>query len=234
MATEVKKVAEQAPEKKTTEERVVHQTQQFWSKNSQLIFYVVIGIVVLVGGFFIYRNYFKLPAEEKAYDAIWKAQSLFRVDSFRLALNGDGSRDNPGFLKVISRNSGTKAANLAKFYAGSCYLQLGDYNNAIKYLEDFSTDQEEVKLRTYGLLGDAYSELGKNEKAIDNYKKAATVFEKDEANSSEYLYRLAQLYDKLGRTKDAVATFESLREKFPLSNRAGEAEKYLAKLGETK
>lgn len=231
MATEVKK---EAPVQTTSQEKVVRHTQEFWTRNSQRITYAVVAVVVLVGGFFVYRNYFKLPAEEKANEAIWRAQALYKVDSFRLALNGDGSRDNPGFLKIISRNSGTNAANLARFYAGVCYLQLGDYKNAVKYLEDFSTDQKEVKLRAYGLLGDAYSEMGRNDKALENYNKAATIFEEDEVNSSEYLYRAAQLYDKVGKHKEAITAFEKLREKFPLSPRAYDAEKYLARLGETK
>ena len=57
------------------------------------------------------------------------------MDSVKLALNGDNI--NSGFAKIISKYSGTKAANLAKFYAGSCYLKLGDFNNAVKYLKRF-------------------------------------------------------------------------------------------------
>ena len=230
MTTEVKQ-----PEvivTKTSEERLVETTQQFWSKNSKLIVGGVVAVALLIGGLVIYQNYFKAPAEAEANEAIWTAQANYKIDSFRLALNGDGTKMNPGFLKVISKHGGTKAANLAQFYAGTCFLQLGDFNNAIKYLEKFSTDQLEVKLRAAGSLGDAYAELSKYEPAIEQYRKAATIFEKDEVNSSEYLYRLAHLYDKMGKNSDAINAFKSLKEKFPTSSHGREADKYLAKLGE--
>jgi tetratricopeptide (TPR) repeat protein len=230
MSTEVKQ-----PEvnvQKTTEEKVVASGQQFWSKNSKYITYAFAVLVLLIGGYFAYQNFYKAPAEAEAAEAIWPAQANFKIDSFSLALKGNGTKANPGFLKIIREHGGTKAGNLAKFYAGICYLQTSDFNNAIKYLEDFSTDQPELRLRAAGCLGDAYAELGKNDKAAEYYKKAATTFETDEMNSSEYLFRLAQLYDKMGKSKEALEAFKQLKQKFPTSVRAREVEKYLGKLGE--
>lgn len=217
---------------KSSEEKLVEKSQQFWSKNSKIIVIAFAILVLGVGGYFAYNSFFRGPAEAEAHEVMWPAQKNFKIDSFARALNGDGTRANPGFLKIARNHSGTKAGNLANFYAGVCYLQLRDFKNATKYLEDFSTDQVELKLRTAGSLGDAYSELGQNEKAIDYYKQASSIFETDEINSSEYLYRLAQLYDKLGKSKDAISAFKTLKEKFPLTTRGVEADKYLAKLGE--
>jgi len=230
MATEAKQPEVIVP--KSSEEKLVQSTKDFWSKNSKFIVYGITAVVLLIGGYLVYNNYFKAPAEAAANDLIWKAEQNFKIDSFRLALNGDGSKANPGFLRIIRNQGGTKAGNLSKFYAGICYLQLGDFTNATKYLEDFSTNQSELKLRAAGSLGDAYAELGKNDKAIEYYKKASTTFEKDELNSSEYLFRLAQLQDKLGKSSDAIESFKSLKQKYPLTSRGLEADKYLAKLGD--
>ncbi len=230
MATEVKQ-PEQSNQK-TSEERVVRSAQQFWSKNSKPLSYALIVIVLAVGGYFGYKNFIKGPEEVKAGTAMWKAESYFKNDSFNLALNGDGA--NQGFLKIISKYSGTPSANLAKFYAGACYLQLGDFNNAIKQLKDFSTSSKPLQVRSNGLLGDALSELGKKQEAIDYYKKAGTVFPDDNINSPEYLFRAAMLYQDLGKTNDAVATLKQLKEKYPISPRGYEADKYLAKLGVTR
>jgi tetratricopeptide (TPR) repeat protein len=232
MSTEVNPTA--SPVSKSTEEKVVDTTHQFWSKNSKLILGVLAVLVIGTGAYFAYQNFVKKPAELEANDAIWTAQKNFKTDSFALALNGDGTKNNPGFLKLISKHGGTKAANLAHFYAGACYLQLGDFANAIKQMEEFSTSDNELLIRKYGSLGDAYAETGKNEKAIEFYKKAASTFETDEANSSEYLFRLGQVYDKMGKSKEAIETFTAVKEKFPLTLRANEVDKYLARLGETK
>jgi len=227
MATEVKQT--EPVIRKTSEERVVQGTQQFWSKNSKFIMYAVTAVVLIVGGWFAYDNYFRQPNEQKGNEAIWKAEQYFRTDSFRLALNGDGA--NPGFLRVISRYGGTRAGNLARYYAGASYLQLGDFNNAVKQLKDFSTSEPLVNVKANGLLGDAYSELGKNADAIAAYRKAGTLFPEDESNSPEYLFRAAALSEKIGKTKDAIELYKMVKEKYPTTQRGFEADKYLARLG---
>ena len=229
MATEVKEVPEQ-PVERSTEEKVVDSARDFWGKNNKVITYALAGLVVIVGGYFAYTRFYKAPAEAKAAEAIWKAESYYGVDSFKLALEGDGQ--NGGFLKAIKTHSGTKAGNLAQFYAGSCYMQLGDFNNAIKYLKDFSTNQVEVEVRATGLLGDAYSELGKKQEAIDYYKKAANLFDKDDINSPEYLFRAAMLNQELGKNKEAIELLHQIKDKYPSSQRAFEVDKYLGKLGD--
>jgi TolA-binding protein len=232
MATDVKKPVSGEPPVHTPEDRVVDTAQQFWDKNSKVILYALAAVILVGGGYFVYRNYFKAPEEQKAAEAIWKAQDYYKIDSFRLALNGDGA--NQGFLRIISKYGGTQVGNLAKFYAGSSYLHLGDYNNAIKYLKDFSTSEKETQLRATGLLGDAYAESGKKQEAVEHYKKAGTMFEDDDVNSPEYLFRAAMLYQELGKNQEAIDLLNQLKNKYPASPRAYEADKYLGKLGYTK
>lgn len=231
MATEVKQKQAAGPvEDKSSEQKVVDSARHFWDRNSKFITYVIVGLVLVVGGYFAYKNYVVAPEEQKAEDLIWKAQDFYRVDSFAKALNGDGQ--TAGFLRVISRHGGTKAGNLARFYAGSCYLELGDFNNAVKYLKDFETDQPALKVRAYGLLGDAYSELGKKQEAVDNYTKAGNAWDEDEINAPEYLFRAALLNQELGKNKEAIALLKQIRDKYPNNMRAGEVDKYLGKLGD--
>ena len=190
---------------------------------------MLLAIILIVAGFFAYRNLVSEPNEKLATEAMFRAEQYYRLDSARLALNGDNI--NAGFLKVIARYGGTKAANLASFYAGSCYLKLGDYNNAIKYLKDFSTSVQQLQERDYGLLGDAYSELNRKEEAAEQYKKAGTFFEKDELLSPEYLFRSGYLYESMGKTQDAIAMYRLIKDKYPTSQRGADIDKYLARLG---
>ena len=160
------------------EKNVIAEIEQFWSKYGKMLGYVIGGIVILIAGYLGYKNLVQEPNEKKAMEAMYHAEEYYRMDSVKLALNGDNI--NAGFAKIVSKYSGTRAANLASFYAGSCYLKLGDYSNAVKYLKEFSTSVLQLQARAYGLLGDAYSEQNKKEDAVDEYKKAGKLFEKDE------------------------------------------------------
>ncbi|HVS98519.1 MAG TPA: tetratricopeptide repeat protein [Puia sp.] len=203
--------------------------QEFWERYGKLATYALLVIVILVGGYFGYRNFIAEPKEKQATEAMFRAEEYYRLDSTRLALNGDNI--NAGFLKIISRYGGTKAANLASFYAGSCYLKLGDFNNAVKYLKDFSTPVKMLQERAYGLLADAYSEQNKKEEAAEQYKKAGTFYEKDELFSPEYLFRGGYLYESRGKTQDAITLYKLIKDKYPRSQRGQDIDKYLARLG---
>lgn len=211
-------------------EEVVAKAKDFWTKNSKIILGVGTALIVLVGGFFVYKTYFKNPKEEKASEAMFKAEEYYRKDSVNLALNGDGQ--SLGFLKIISRYGGTDAANLAHFYAGSCYVKLNDNANAIKQLKDFSTDAKQIQQVAYKLLGDASADLGRNADALDYYKKAARHFEEDENASSDALFMAAFLADRvLKNQKEAIELYKELKEKFPRTEHGFDADKYLAQLG---
>ena len=93
----------QVPPRTTTTD-VPPRSQDFWTRYSKPILYAALALVLVVGGYFTYKQFIQQPNERKAADAIAKAEEYFRKDSFQLALNGDGV--NPGFLKVISSYGG--------------------------------------------------------------------------------------------------------------------------------
>lgn len=211
------------------EKNPIAEMQQLWDRYGKLASYVLLVIVVVVGGYYAYHNLISEPKEQQASEAMFHAEEYYRLDSVRLALNGDNI--NAGFLKIISRYGGTRAANLASFYAGSCFLKLGDFTSAVKYLKDFSTPVKMVQERAYGLLGDAYSEQNKREEAAEQYKKAGTYYEKDELLAPEYLFRSGYLYESMGKTQEAIAMYKLIKEKYPRSQRGSDIDKYLARLG---
>ena len=219
------------PDTEAEAEDIVIKARSFWAHNSKIILIVAATLLLLVAGIIAYRTFVSEPNERKASEAMFRAQDYFNRDSVRLALNGDNI--NPGFLKVISRFGGTNAANLAHFYAGSCYIKLGDFNNAVKQLKDFSTDSKQISARAMCLLGDAYSELGKKEEAAGQYSKAGKLFEKDDFNSPEYLFRAGYLYESIGRNKDAIEMYRLIKDKYAKSQRGFDIDKYLARLGVT-
>jgi hypothetical protein len=213
-----------------TSDEMMARAKDFWSRNSKPIMIACAAIILLGGGWLIYKNFFKLPNENKASEALFKAEEYFRMDSVNLALNGDGQ--SMGLLRVISKYGGTKAGNLARFYAGVCYIKKDDNANAAKYLEDFSTDSKPIQARAYKLLGDAYADQGKNSDALSSYKKAAKEFEDDKQGSSEALFLAAYLADKVMKdSKQAIELYKELKDKYPNTDKGAQAENYLAQLG---
>jgi hypothetical protein len=211
-------------------EVVVDRAKDMWSQYKRPVTGFLIGIVLGVGGFLAYKFFVKEPNENKAAEAIFKAEEYYRMDSLSLALKGDGQF--PGFEKVISQYGGTKAGNLARFYAGSILLKQGDSKKAATYLEDFNTDAKQVQARAYKLLADAYADQGKNKEAFSNYKKAAAAFEADEAFSAEALFLAAYLADRvLNEKKEAVELYKQIKAKFPQTQFGYEADRYLAQNG---
>lgn len=204
--------------------------KSLWDQYSKPVLIVLAVLIVVFGGWYSYKTYVAAPNEEKAALAIYTAEGYFREDSSKLALNGDGF--HKGFLYVINNYGSTKTGNLAKYYAGISYLKTGDFNNAVKYLSDFSTSAKQIQMMAYGALGDAYSELGKKEDAVSSYKKASETFTEDELNSSEYLFRAALKSKVDGNNQQALELFKKLKEQFPNTAHGREADKYIHSLSD--
>jgi len=209
---------------------VVDRAKDFWSQYNRPLIIALVVIILLGGGYFAYKYLYKAPQEEKASAAMFKAEEYFRADSLEKALNGDGIEY--GFLKVIDKYGSTEAGNLAKYYAGVCYVQLDQNEQAVKYLKDFSTSAKQVQARAYKLLGDAYADLGKQSDALDNYKKAAHHFKEDNLANPEY-YLVAGYYAQkvMNNKEEATELYHELVDQYGSSQQALEAKKYLAEMG---
>lgn len=214
----------------TESEAVVERAKDFWERFGKTIAIALGAVVLVVGGYLAYKNFVAGPKEKKANDAIFRAQEYYGQDSLDKALKGDGQY--PGFEKIINDFGGTRAGELARFYAGSIYLKKGDVNKAVGYLKDFSTDAPQVQARAYKLLGDAYAEQGKGKDAIEQYKKAAATFEEDDMAASEALFMAGYLADKVLNDKtQAIELYKQVKTNYAQTQWSFEADKYLAQNG---
>ncbi|NTS41578.1 tetratricopeptide repeat protein [Flavisolibacter sp. BT320] len=214
----------------TENEAVVDRAKDVWSRFGKTISIVLGAIILVVGGILVYNNFVVGPKEKKAADAIFRAQEYYAQDSLDKALNGDAQY--PGFEKIVSQYGGTKAGELARFYAGSIQLKKGAFDKAISHLKEFDTDAPQVQARAYKLLGDAYAEQGKSKEAADQYKKAANTFPEDEASASEALFLAAYLYDRVLNDKSqATELYKKIKTDYNQTQWSFEADKYLAQAG---
>ena len=185
-------------------------SEEFINNNKNKIFTVLGVIVFLLLGFSIF-SYIKINQNNNAQEEMFQAVYYFEKDSLVQALNGDGN--NYGFLEIIDEYGLSDAANLSKFYAGASYLKLGNYENAINYLDEFSSSDLLIQARAYSLIGDAYVEIGDYDNAIYYFKKASNE-NPNEFFTPSYLLKLAIVYEETGDLESALDTYEEIIEEF--------------------
>lgn len=216
---------------------VVERAKDFWARFSNIIIYTGSGVIILLLSWLAYKNFVKIPNEDKANDLLFPTERIFdkmtqagfSKDSINFVLNGGNGVT--GVLKIANNYGSTPAGNRANLIAGACYLHSGDFANAVKHLKEFSTKATQVQTAADLMLGDAYSELKNNDEALDAYKKAASVNDKDEFMAPEALYREGLFAETIGKTDVAIDCYQKIKDNYPKSAHAAAMDKYLARLG---
>jgi len=207
-------------------EETLTRTEQFLEDNYKSLLTVLSVIVVVVGLVWLLRMYLNKRSDE-AHSQMYQAERYLESDSLKLALNGDGNY--LGFIDIAKNYRLTKAGNLAKYSAGICYLHLGDYENAIKYLEKYSIKDKVIGSLAIGAEGDAYVELGNTEKGIAKYLEAAELAD-NSFNSPLYLMKAGEIYELNGKYADALKIYEKIEKEYPESTEGRAIEKYIARI----
>ncbi|MBT8252429.1 MAG: tetratricopeptide repeat protein, partial [Bacteroidia bacterium] len=143
---------------------------------------------------------------------------------FTLALNG--SEGQFGMLDIISNHGSTKAGNMANYYAGMAYLNLKDYQNAIKYLSDFGSDDDALGPLAQGGIGDAFVQLNQPEDALDYYIKAAKL-KTNNFTTPMFLMKAGIIAIQLEKNADALKYFKRIKEEFPNSTEAANVDLFI-------
>lgn len=225
---------------------VVERAKGFWAAYSKHIIIVGTAVIVLLGGYLGYKYFVVIPNEKTANDLIFPAEKLFgklaatssyNKDTVNMILNGDKANGVTGLLKIAGSYGGTKSGNRAEYMIGACYLQLKQFDKAIKHLKEFDGNgATQIQSKAYILLGHAYAEEKKTDDALDYYKKAGSISDLDEGMASEAMFIAGRYADALGKSKEALEIFQNLKDKYPASQHvsSGDVDKYLATLGVTK
>ena len=204
-------------------QNALSKSEAFVEKNQKMLLYGFIAVIVVVCAVLGYKNYFLVPNEQRAQEAIFRAEQHFARDSFQLALHGDGM--NMGFLAIIDEYGMTSTGKLARAYAGVSYKMLGDYDKAMSYLKKFSANDMALSPAIKGAIGDCYLEIGEKGKAVDFFQKAAAS--NNDVISPIYLHRAGLVYLSMEDYKKAVSAFEEIKNKYSSSPLATDIDKYI-------
>jgi len=208
-------------------ESALTKTEHFIEEHQKLITYIVGAIIIIVSAYLGFNKFYLQPLEKEAQSQMFMAESYFEKDSFNLAINGDGNY--LGFLDIIDDYGITKSANLSKYYAGISYLYLGQFEDAIYYLEDFNADDLLLEPIAEGALGDAKLELGEDKAALKHYKNAFSLNDNNLTNPV-YMMKAAGLLESMDELEDALAIYEKIKEEYPDSNEGRYIDKYIARV----
>lgn len=217
-----------------TLDETASKSEQWIEKNSKPLLYGLIAVVVIVLGFMGYTKYVVAPQEMKASNEIAFPRKHFNeattsgadIDSlFTLSL--EGADGNLGFVDIASIYKGTKAGNLANYYAGISYFQIKKYEEAIRYLSAFSSKDEILAPTALGAIGDAFADINQLEDALSYYEQAANV-NKNEFTTPLFLFKAAQIAMETENYSKAEQLYTRIKDEYSKSEQGRDIEKYIS------
>lgn len=203
-------------------DEAISKSEQFIEKNRNNIIYVMLAIVVLVVAVWGW-NALSNSNNAKAQNEIYPSQFLFEQGDFQNAVEG--------FEAIIDEYGSTKAGNVARLYAGLCYKELGQYDKAESYLNDFNANDAVMAPSALIALGNCYVD-----QENPDYKKAAVTFEKaaNAANNAVYsplaLKKAGLAYEAAGDNAAALKAYEQIKNNWAETATAATIDKYIARV----
>jgi tetratricopeptide (TPR) repeat protein len=207
-------------------EQTLTRTEHFLEENYKTLLIGLGVIIALVGIVWLGKLYLNKKNDE-AQSQMYQAEKYLEMDSLDLALNGDGNY--LGFLDIAKDYKFTNSGNLARYSAGICYLHLGDYQEAIDFLNKYSKKDKVLGSLAIGATGDAYVELGDLDKGISKYIEAAD-FAKNSFNTPLFLMKAGEIYELNGKYSEALKIYERIESDYPESTEGTTIEKYIARV----
>lgn len=210
-------------------------SEKWIEKNRKPLFYTLVAVVVVILGYMGYEKYIVEPTELEASNELSFPRKYFdaaqtapgsEVDSlYRLGI--EGADANYGFVDIADRFSGTKAGNIANYYAGVSYLKLKEYDKAIEYLDRFSSDDEILGPTAIGAIGDAFADLDQPASALEYYEKAANK-KTNEFTTPLFLQKAGFIAMELGEFAKAEKFFQRIKDEFGKTDYGREIDKYIS------
>lgn len=207
-------------------------TEAWVEKNQKYILITIVAVAICVLGYLGYQHFIQEPKESEAMNEMFQAQQYFEQalnapvkDSlYNLSLNGGEGKY--GFLDIIENYGGTNAGNLANYYAGMVYLNIGEYQNAIDRLDNFKGDDAMLGSLAKGGIGDAFAQLGQSEDALNYYEKAISQ-SNNNVTAPRFLLKAGITALNLGKADVALKHFKKIADEYSGTPEASKAELYV-------
>jgi tetratricopeptide (TPR) repeat protein len=207
-------------------EETLTRTEHFLEENYKTLL-IGLGVIIAVVGIIWLGKLYLNKRSDEAQSQMYQAERYLEQDSVKLALNGDGNY--LGFLDISKDYKFTNAGNLALYSAGICYLHLGEYQEAIDFLNKYSKKDKVLGSIALGAIGDAYIELGNTEKGVAKYLEAAD-YAKNSFNTPLFLMKAGEIYELGGKYPEALKVYERIEIEYPESTEGSTIDKHIARV----
>lgn len=218
-----------------TLDETANKSEQWIEKNSKPLFFGLIAIAVIILGYLGYTKFISEPNQQEAsnelafprtfFDKAEKSAGVAADSLYNIGLTG-GSTGKYGFTDIADEFSGTKAGNIANYYAGISYLKMKKYEEAIEYLSNFNSDDELLGATALGAIGDAFADINQAKDALDYYQKAANKKQND-FTSPLFLFKAGQTAMSLKEYSTAEKLFTTIKQKYANTDQGRDIEKYI-------
>lgn len=207
-------------------EQTLTRTEQYLEENYKPLL-IGLGIIIALVGIVWLGKIYLNKRNDEAQSQMYQAERYLEMDSLDLALNGDGNY--LGFLDIAKDYKFTNSGNLARYNAGICYLHLGEYQEAIDFLNKYSKKDKVLGSLAIGATGDAYVELGDLDKGVSKYIEAAD-FAINSFNTPLFLMKAGEIYEFNGKFSEALKVYQRIESEYPESTEGTTIEKYIARI----
>ena len=190
---------------------------EFFNQYQKIIYGTLTALLAIILLIILGNRFYLQPKMEKGTAMILKPIEYYNTalqtgDTllFQKALEGD--EEYEGFEAIIEQCKMTRIANTARYFAGLCYLNMGQKEEALDYFKKFKHKENVYWYACQALIGDIYDDMQDESTAMKYYKKA--VKGDDPYYTPIALFKLGQMYEKQDKWKDALAQYEKIEQKY--------------------
>jgi len=215
----------QQEERQQNVAEAVSKTEEFFKEHGKLIYGIVIAVLVVAIAVLAYTRFYLQPKRVEAQRELFHAEQWFAAGDYATALEGDG---NYLGLRDVIADYGSKAGTAVYMYAGIAELQMGNFEDAIKYLKKYNGKDTILKARALAAIGDAYVGLEEYATALGWFEKAAKAG--DNMYAAAYLLKAGIAAEALGQNDKAVKFYQEIKDKYSNSPEGMDIDKYITRI----
>jgi predicted negative regulator of RcsB-dependent stress response len=200
----------------------VNNLKQQFKENKQLrlITFSIIGVLVVLAGYLVYRTFVWGPQNDKSKEAYFTGLNYASQDSTDRAIDE--------LEPVVKKYDGTVGGENAQLTLARQYMEKGKFKKAMELLEGTSFSDTYLRIGAVGLQGDCLSDMGKYKEALEKYEEAAGINENDKT-TPEYLFKAALVCEHLNDNTKAAELYTRIRDEYTMFAQQKTIEKYIAR-----